>query len=509
MAHLKLNGWTIPVRSGGGRDHRVVGDETTVIDGTMHKDRRGIFRKWSMTAIRQIPKDAEALIATLLANGQDWPFDADLFSGKGLNVANSGLGSLRFGIGADGFLVYKEDGLITESQFGAAALAVEPGVTNLLTKDSSDAENAATGYTAVAGGSLAASTAVKLQGTQSLEVTFAASGDGVDTATVSASASTAYVAHVYIIAEDTAAAITVSLEDDTGTIQTKNVSTIVGKWQRIELSGTSDGSATTIKIRVVKNGAGTGSFWLDAFQIVQGTVNTTWTVGASSRGVGDLEYPATFLNGGGDKARAWKAITVAFWARAPSSNPTPQGDALIITGTGGSLQIVRSAVTNNLKVTLVTDSGGSINISEAASPWDDDWHHVAVTYWINKATGNTELRLYFDGVESQSATIATRLDFSAVTKVWVGNLSGGSHWKGLIDSLMIVPFGAPVAQVLAWSNETAAMPALRKLRASGDFAPEDSVDVWGTPGEAVNAPFFDGTTQHNAALEIPFALEEG
>jgi len=118
------------------------------------------------------------------------------------------------------------------------------------------------------------------------------------------------------------------------------------------------------------------------------------------------------------------------------------------------------------------DLAGSITY--ATSPWDDDWHHVAVriTYAADSGSRLPEVALFVDGTSVAASTAITLPDLTAVVQATIGHAGGGAQWDGLIGDMVLVPFAAADAQIAGWAAMTQELPALPKLLATGDYHEE-------------------------------------
>jgi hypothetical protein len=498
---LALNGWTVPVVPGGGRQPVIVGDDGRSFAGTLMRDRRVIKDRWRFTSSIQQAIDALALRGLLLGLGHNWRWDGDLYSGKGLVPLSSTVG-IRWGIAGDGALVNDFGSSESESLLGSAgSLDPFPSTQNNLSGDSSDAENAPTGYAAVVSGVLAADTSNYVEGTKSLKVTAAASGDGAKTDAVSVDSAADYTGVVYLKGDAGAEAVTVRLYDDIGLVSSQNATLTATQWTRVEVLGTTNGAAATGYIDVVSNDGSAIVFYADAWALERQAVGSAWVRGGSVRAATDLLFSPSFLT-------KHRSFTISCWVRLPSAS----GTTTIASLRGGTdlTNHIKLERTNNGFTAKVYNTAGSLVASLAGDTGlaDDAWHHVALAYYQTDAS-TAAVYLYEDGVLADSDTSAAALDSSSFTKLWLGNDNGATQFAGLIGPMLVVPFAAPAAMVLAWKNEqTTAFPDLPGLRASGGAVDGDSYTVEGDLKDANFLGYSDGGAWVNNAQRTQFELME-
>jgi hypothetical protein len=463
MAFLKLNGWTVPILRGGQMQPQVIGDDDRSFDGTIMRDRRAVKRRWTFGTSTIDRQNAEALINTVLGRGDNWPYDSDLYSHKGLGVASSSVGSIRPGkaaVGGDDIL--DESTGIEESKFGDGSLAVEDAVTNLLPADSRDAENAPTGYSAVVvvSSSLQANSAVAVQGTKSVTAVTGGTGDGLETGAITPSVSTDYAASVYVWASSAFAMNLVWWDVGAANpFKTTGFNTVANKWVRVTDTFTTPGSGfTDMTLRVLNNAGAAKNFACDAFQIEQNDHVTTWA--DPSRASGDLEYNPSLLT-------VADSMTFAAWLRSPTANPSSVSMAMRAyeASTVNDVLFRRDASANNATLRVYDADGNTDSLTYGTSPWDDDWHHVAFTL----RGADNQAVIYYDGSSVASKTMAYYPRLAELASLFIGNTGGSSYWDGLIDDLMLLPFAAPAELIAAIAAQTVAHAPLPKIRASGDF----------------------------------------
>jgi hypothetical protein len=509
VSFLTLNDLVVAV-IGGGMAPEYIGERTRAYNGDLLSDDRIIKRPWRFTTPPLKEIDANALIGLINGLGHSWTFDwsdaalltQDLWSASGLGFAST-VGATRWGFAADGARVYDIDEH-EESKYGTGALTVDGGTTNLLTANQRDVEDDASGFTAIATGAILPVTSDKLQGSKSLKVTANAADDGVRIDQVAASASTAYSGVVYVKPPDATSLITVSLhDDDTGLLDDTDVNpsaTFENNWVRVEVSGTTGGSATAAWIEVTID-TGTKVFYIDANQLEQSATPTTWADG--TRAAGDLRYSPTFLQGSSD-------MTINCWTKEPTANPGSNVNLVTTreTATTNSVRIIRSNGANDVQFRTNDEDAAGDNLTYATTPWDGDWHMVTCVLRANPETGENKKTIYFDGVSVATSDPAKTPVLTNLANLWIANSNGGNYWQGIVDEMQILPFAATPELVTAWFGLGRALTGLPRLRAEGDFTRDSFVTV---DGRVTAAPYLrrqDGASWRNNMRSIEFELAE-
>lgn len=509
MSFLRINGYVVPVSS---CDEKIieVGSRSNGLDGTPLVDRLRTRRAWDCVT-PPLPREiAMAVKALVFGRGDLWPFDADLYSGKGL-AADSGVVSTLHTVAADGDPVsntYKYTG----------SISVESATTNLLGADSRDAENAPTGFSLFAGGSISGDTSHYWQGTKSLKIVTVIGGgitDGAYTTPFDPGAGSAgktFVGSVYLKGDAGSEGVSVGLYDLTnmefGT--TTDVVLSATTWTRVECAMTIGGvdcRSLALWVRTTSDLALT--FYCDGFQIEERTVPTSWVDGSRAAGA-TLEYDPGFLAGSHD-------LTINAWIRMTADN-APSGAsnnrALVwlrvgsTTGTG----LYRGANANNLVFYTTDEVGGNIDSITETSLWDGSWKMVTAVIRTNPLTGVAAKELYVDGVSVGSSSPAAFTPPDNFTEVGVCN-DGAGAWLAdgaAIDDLMIVPFAANDAVVSEWYSMGKAMLALPHVYIDGDVIPDDefTIEAVGAIGGITKTRgTYEGSWANNLEV-IKFTLEE-
>jgi hypothetical protein len=479
-----------------------IGDSGRSFSGAWLQDRRVLKKRWEFETTPQQRVQAEMIRSMVNGGGHSWDFESDLYSSKGL-AEQLGGGQTR-GLAADGSPTWRREataGVTAQTEkFGTGSFEPTPATTNLLPADSRDAENAPTGYSAVAGGSLGSSTSVYLQGTKSVAVTCASTGDGVDTGNATVSSGTAYVASVWVQCAATEGIDIQAFGNVSGFIaQVSYTFSGSGNWVRFVLPFTTGGSDTAAYIRVISS-TGAQTFWADAFQIETGSDATPWTDAARSALA--AKYPISFPGATGITMSAWVWTTYS-------------------PGPAGYLFLAKSSTTTDQVQTYVNTAGDTPNgdytladgtgavIGAITSPWTDGaWHHWSTVIGAKDNSGNPKAQIYIDGVLGSEVTMVGVLDVGALDELYIGSSSTGTlPWLGYIDEVHVVPFAGDASYVAALAARTAALPGLPYLEAGGDFAP-DTVEVRGMADKASYAPHHDGSAWRSSAQTVGIELKE-
>lgn len=494
MSFLRVNGWAIPCSTVSSKPIEIGGGGRS-FNGKPYSGRRGIKRQIPGRTARQLPSIARAIEGAILGLGQTFPYDADLYSRAGLNVASS-TGTIVPGVAAgNGLTIYDESTGEPESKFGAGSLAVSDATINMLPADSRDAENVPSGFSSVGGAGLAADNTNYVQGAEAIEVTAGAPASGVITDNSSASSNVNYVASVYVYTAG-AGSVKVDLMEGGGSLADVTASLPGGRWDRIEVTGLAAGGST-LNVRVLAP-AGALVFVCDMFQIEAGTVATPWYDGTRSDQV--LRYPSIFT--GYD-------MTFACWARGPVANPS--NNPMLFAGVQSSglshkIEVFRKSGTNNLRV-VQWDKDGSGDDLTAGNVFDGDWHHVAVTYESAGDAAAHITRIYIDGDEAASGAVKP-IEPPLWDDFRIG-INGTNWWTGLIDDVVVTPYAMTSGQIAALYAMGQAMSPLPRVYVDGDFLPVPLLTQEAL-GKVPNSQFADGAvggTFHNDLSEIDFVLD--
>ncbi len=502
MAFLKIDGWTVPTAKGGAQADAAVGDIDNAFDGTPMADIRYRQRTHQHTTTALDAETANALVRMLMREGQSWdwvdPDDntATPYSFKGLGPAAL-TAVYGYYIAADGYPV-QLDGGTREGKFSNSLRQVT-SITNLLASDQRDP--VATGFTAVAPGSISDSTDHKLVGTNSVKTIALNTGAGLQSDTIAASATTQYTASFYIYSE-TALDLTLNLVDSVGTITTASKTTTAGYWTRYTLTGTTNGGATTLRFQVL-SANGSMSWWIDACQIVTGSSPRPWiSDGASTT----TDYVYSLGSGWSHQG---EGFTVAGWFNVGSS------------GTGNLFELRSSGAVEYSTFFLTHSNMGSgsshsdvIGLSDTYTyTWDNNWHHVAFVYRRKRLSdGAREMVLYIDGVAVKTLTGSDNLfgDLARIDTLEIADGGVVGKLTGYVGDFRLYPFSASASLVAGWASQTVAPGRCPRLRLTGDsIEQEDGVEAEGTDVSSRFAGRRDsGGTWRSQTREVSFQLRE-
>ena len=504
MAFLTLNGVTIPVAKGGQVSPIMIGNQERTFDGSLVIDRRATKREWEFETAALKQSDAEAIRGLLQSLGDVFPFNASLYSSKGMAPYAAAVGyTFHASTAADGNPVY------LATKHGTGSIAVEMATTNLLGADARDAENAPTGYTAIAGAVLASGGAKYWQGTKSLKVTPGGGGKGAYAGCNPGvgSPTKTYAGSVYI--SGTAGhVIDVTLFDATAGVAGTTVTLTIGAtgtWYRVVCSITiGAGVCVELDLDVQAHDGACGVFYCDGWQIELATslgsgCATSWVDG--SRVEGHLDYPI-------DPIKGTAGCMASFWMRAFAAtsaiarelcivevSATQWWETFIVTGT----------------TTLRTAYTGAHTV-DVAGCCDGAWHHIVSSLNPNPGAGEHLLQIWKDGVSSGYIDHAAEsFDTSALASFHVGGFSStGLRAAGvLLDDLKVFPFPASTALVAALYAGTPTTFTFPSLVASGDAIQESGgVIVRAEVDSDDYAQLMDVATWRNNMRRIRFTLRE-
>jgi hypothetical protein len=511
MSFLLLNDWVIPVLKGGEYSPLEVGNRKPAFNGAPLTMRRGLKRRFRFGTANMDAIDAEGLIGMVMGQGNHWQYNTDLYDTRGLSPVGSVSATV---IPAEDqqstpATVYYEPTGISQSKFGAGALRVDPGTTNLLGTDTANAENAPTGYNASLGSTLTGETTIVLRGSKSVKCTTSVTnGSGINCPNIT-SGFTPGQPHTASVKVYTTEALPMflAMTDDAG-LTTYSWTTTPNRWELVEVTRTIDAAATFVRFGVKHNQPTAGKiFYCDDFQVEETDYATAWTEPADgARAAGVLDY--------GDILKA-RNFTFSAWVRSPTASPS--SDAYLLwAGTNDDnnlshVQIKRSSATNDIDVTYGTRDGTE-NLNYATTPWDGDWHHVALVGAANVG-GNGLVKLYFDGaIVAQNAAPSRypQMTTDAAETCYIGSKSTSNQWLGVIDDLMILPFAMGDDQISALAARTSAIPAWPRLELSGECNVQfDNRGVLVEGTDNLNSPYFgvfDSGTYKSYTRRVAFEL---
>lgn len=395
----------------------------------------------------------------LTTAGDLWRFDGDPYGERGGAPRSTG-GTLRRGVGADGMPVKPFYDVPAgtdylgeqDSRFGSYALTVEPAVMNLFpsnVRNGGDTTEDMTGFDV--GSDASYSTSQAVSGAGSIWVDDGGASALLQTAPISASASTAYTVQCKILCTEVIGTIAVSIHGDVsgkiGTVEFDDVPP--GAWNLVQHTETTGGGDSTIHVGILIDG---GSIYVDEMQLETGSVAHSWADG--SQPAGDLAYQPEILQ------QIVDDCTISFWARMQAA--TEGSDrALVSCGSSGGNQnrcrIQRSAAATSILVST-SDANANIDDFTVALAWDGLWHMVTV---VLEPSGSQTKMVYVDGKLVNAKTTTYLPTWTDVDIFEVGHRAGGKHLghasTGLIDDLLVLNRAATATEIKAWydSGETA------------------------------------------------------
>lgn len=513
MSFLKLNNYTIPVLTPGEFSPVEIGERSRAFSGVTMRNIRARYRDYIFKTNLQNLKDIAAIEGWINGYGHYWSFDVDAYSSKGLPFYTGAtpVYTMRNSEAADGDPV-DDQGFVS----GSGSVAVENGTTNLLAADQRDAENAPTGYTAINGAAISADTSNYWQGTKSLKcVTDAVGSDqeGYQTDAINPAANNVtFWASVYLKGAAGGEEITIYLRDETHTTNGATVDLVLtdaDTWYRGECfitipAGT---DCTDLKLKIIESVADSAiTFYSDGFQIEQNTYASSWVDGTrASEELRFVNLDWLTIEPGG--------FSVSFWTKGP-----PEGVAALHFFCG--LSAASGSPANRLLISGQYSTGanrigvyyqnasGSSTLYYSSDPWEGDWHHVAVVFQQNPASGEYNREIYFDGVSVASDTAVYPPDLSQITTMYMGNAGGILEpSNSLLDEFIAFPYALNADQVAALAAyDQAINSSFPKLNASGDFITNDSITVDGQVTKRNFKPFFNSDGHAIAGGDLAFVL---
>jgi hypothetical protein len=504
MSFLRINGWSIPVDDFK-RKPVAIGPRERAFDGTPHDGMRALKGSWQGSTTRQLSSIARAIEGAVLGLGEAFPFQTDLYSGSGV-PATTGVTEFRPGYGADGARLLN-GWQKPEAHFGTVSLAIEPATVNLLAANSRNAENAPTGYASLAHGVLSADVANKVQGSKSVKVVCGFADDGITTSPATAiTAATKYTASVYVKASP-GDRISLRMVQDVAPnfFAAQQVLHVDGsnEWIRLECTGTTAIGASTVYLMVTTDD-GAATFYCDAFQLEAQSYATTWVDGTRAA-VGNLAYPASILTPSYD-------ATFAAWVRQRSAADGALCYLLRAFQSAGinEIALARAAATEKLYAFLASATGATYALTYDSLPWNDDWHHVALTFESRGDAGVPRLAIYVDGVAVKTGTPTATPNLRSLASLWVGCNATANYNRGLLTDVVLAPYAMCAGQIAGLYGLGKACSPLRRVYVDGDFEslPNATVLVLGSVESESHREGGAGGVFYTNLREVEFSLDE-
>lgn len=463
MSNLKINGWSLPIaHAAAGIGQEDLGSAERADDGSLGTSRKSIkdmltaetswLRREAMQAIRGI----------VMGRGFRLSCDATAYTSRGQYPSTTPVISVRTSeiIAETTVLEY------TNPKLGTGCFAVEAGTTNLLTAAQAEA-SATASFTALDAATLALDATTFRSGTNSLRVTTITDADAIRGGVLCAYtgvAGTLYAGSVYLRAVSGSPTVRVYLRDNTaateGTKKTVTLSTTA--WKRVEVTHTLGGASTALQLRIDENTTDVAiDFLCDQFQIEAKAHATSWVAGTTTRAAGSLRFPLTEL-------RPQDDLTVMMWCRVSKSALDASAMGWLFDVGDGVMGVQQNVGAGTLVVTTVAGNFAAATVTGFMV----DWTHVAMVMRRNPQSGSYAVELYINGVLGGSGS-PTLPAFDAPT-LYLGGYSG-TPWNGLIDEVVVLPFGATAEQIAAWYLSI--FSNLRELDVSGHLLNGADVEV--------------------------------
>jgi hypothetical protein len=538
MAFLTLNGVTTKILAANASAVPVeIGKSDRLLGGEAYREVRATKRSWRVRARVLQEADAIPLMRMLIGRGHGFTFDTNADSVGGITPSGTPIYSTHTGTAAvspstssaSPVLNYKGSVLgagayIPASKFGAGAIAVEKGTTNLLSSNvasGTDTSGNTTGFTAVDGAALTSVTTAAWQGARSLQVVTSGTVNGVrggvQTSPVSASASTEYVGSVYI-RTSTSTTVRCWLRDEVNGIDgpVLTITTTAGTWYRAtDLTLGTGGGSPTVSLHVEEGTADSAiTINADGWQIETGSYSTSWVNG--TRAAGALSYPPGLLGVARD-------LTINAWVTAPDIFAlSPYPTLVLLEGDSGysgladpRVHVTFGAAAFNAEFTTRAGDGPgtSDTIASASNSVPlNAWTMITAVLRTNPRAGQAKKELWINGVQAATSSPSAVPDFSAATPqaFYVGNNAGAALWDyGHIDDLLVLPAAASASQIAAWYGAGVSQATLPRLAMGGDLLRTgETINVKASLDDVRMVAAVLGSTFEANLREFDFTIEE-
>jgi hypothetical protein len=466
MAFLKLNNWSIDIAQA---DEQVleIGNQNRAFSGKLRKTRRAVKRQWSFTTSPMLYDDALALEGMLMALGEQWQGETDVFSAKGLTWYQDNGISTVIGVGKYGNAWWPRGPTVNLFTTNVAT-----GTDTSANATGFDVARINNGYDAVAfDGTVVSSTAQYLSGTRSAYVDLDWINSGVFGGVRAQAAvlpNTQYTFSCYVRGDPTTGIALVTVVWGNGNGITDNGKVNGGNsssaWQRWTYTFTTNSTCTSVRCMIGENLNGGYNFWTDQWQLELGAAASPWSSGFT--GV-NIAYDI-----GKHVIDNPEALSISGWG----INPAIDGTFALITQPSGSgyMRVYYSAA-NTMRLRIASDTGATTDVSAAWATPATYALWTAVILRSPQATPN--MLLYRNGALVASGTAPAIPSFATMSRFYLGNSNGTNQWFGLIDELMLYPF-TPVAGMLqALSAQTTTPSRQPAVLAQGDFNANQPVSV--------------------------------
>lgn len=439
MAFLQLNNITIPVQSMR-QSTEEIGERQRSFSGKYGRDVRARKRSWEVTTTLLTRTEAAAIKGLVEGLGDQWRFEEDTYSDKGL--ASSSTEAIAFEkshLGDDGESISRQstspyfpfDGNGVSSKCGYFPAA---DYSNILTSPSYSAFNSAIVTTS--------STAQFYTSPDSTRVipTGGASIDGVRISSATGALNTSYTGHAYIFnAEVTTSSFRIYIEDtanaDTGSFHIFSIPAQSWGLATVDYTTVGAGSTPSLDLIVSNTSSSNDTFHVDDPMIAQGTDETRVYVPSSVTADTHIYDIATNFNYSGFSffvqvdlsiARTVFSSQTIFTAyESPTSVARNRIDLLITASGGLTLQVI--------------DMDGNSYSATIGFPSLLSSYGIAGSVRQDPSDGEDEIILYQDAFSSATATISApeRFNVGDLTNISLGSFADYTvtPLKGSMDNM--------------------------------------------------------------------------
>ena len=505
MSFLTLNGMAIPIARGGSVEPQTGGAFGRAFDGTPLSDRRYRKRRWRFQTTTLAPEVARLIEAIVDGEGDQFRFDGDAFSDKGVGLIAGTAASVALGSAADGDPVVDEFG-VSSSYRGSGYLRPDTGYTNKLSgSGEADFEASIGAWSNVSGGTRSIDAVKSFEGTRSMKITATGIGDGAESSGHVFGAGVTPTCSVFVNPTSTVS-VKIELFRDAVTVANSSISCVANTWTRIWVTAPLDAVGGTYKIRITSNDA-SKVFSVDAALLDDAATGTDghfpWAMPASPTSTHDAAYPVSLMS------EAVEALTVNLWAKGLTGGPTVGGFLMSAIGpstTDNTFSLLAQSAADNIVFATFGDGGGSDLLTEA-TVWDGAWHMVTAVLRLDPPTGRSSKELYFDGVLVASSNPGSLPSPSLLRNLYVGHEAGASQWNDPIDELSISPFAWTPDYITAVFGGTVQAAQAPRVNASGDVMRNINTAVAPRLLSGTFNPQGDGAgAWHRTARRVEFEL---
>jgi len=513
---LNINGLRIPVKSCELQPMEI-GTRERSVDGSMIMQRRHVKRRWKVDTALLSWADANSIWQMVQGRGHHWQFNGAISpqdntttyypSAGGLNFTNSPGGILEMTTASDGATVQHAISTTAAgpvSAYGVSAYYGAAGTTNRLSADTSNAENASTGYVA-ANATLSADTTHKWQGTKSLKIVTNNAGafEGALTDNFTTVATTTYTASVYVKSTTGGEQLLLEANTSAGAVLNNTTFTIPAAniWYRISWQFTA--TTTSSQLRVLSNIQAAYTIYCDGFMATDVTgiawASPSWVVGGSSRAAaqGPRFTPTIIQN--------LSSFTVSAWIRSYIHTT----DVIWEWGTSLGISVAKLLLDSGVPHASILTSAGATavdaTIAGALTP-ASTWYHLCFVV----DTVNQNCYLYKNGTLGHTVAYATPVSFSGATVFSIGGsaFATTNQFSGGLDEVILLPYAVSSSGVTAlYSGVSTSWPVAPKVVVTGDAIDGSATCIGNTSTGTFSRVFrSSGDTKNNIVLS--FDLEE-